>query len=140
MYKFICFNYKVKTANLALNDYQKVTYYEFVYGRGGRYTVFGSNVLAAQFFTIVSPFASRIVFDSFIQQDYSRAVSYRNLKKIWSKTASKYKSQVVESGYSPQTPAAFIPFIQLTYRLMFHFIPSRANYGVKLKRMEKQKK
>ena len=98
-------------------------------GRGGRYTVFGSNVLAAQFFTIVSPFASRIVFDSFIQQDYSRAVSYRNLKSLWSKTASKYKNQVVESGYSPQTPAIFIPFIQLAYRLMFHFIPSRANYA-----------
>lgn len=133
-------DFKVKTANLELNDYQKVTYYEFVYGRGGRYTVFGSNVLAAQFFTIVSPFASRIVFDSFIQQDYSRAVSYRNLKSLWSKTASKYKNQVVESGYSPQTPAIFIPFIQLAYRLMFHFIPSRANYGVKLKRMEKQNK
>ncbi|MEC8208381.1 MAG: hypothetical protein VX076_10975, partial [Pseudomonadota bacterium] len=65
---------------------------------------------------------------------------YRNLKSLWSKTASKYKNQVVESGYSPQTPAIFIPFIQLAYRLMFHFIPSRAKYGVKLKRMEKQNK
>jgi hypothetical protein len=127
------------TEGLPLTDYQKVTFYEFVYGRGGRYTIFGSNVLAAQFFTVVSPFASRGVFDSFIQQDYKTAVNYQSLKKIWSKTALKYQKTKVESGYTPQTHPMVIPAIQLVYRLMFHFIPSRANYGVKNKRVENTK-
>lgn len=127
-----------RTQNLLLTDYQKVTFYEFLYGRGGRYTIFGSNVLAAQFFTVVSPFASRNIFDSFIQQDYRSAVNYRSLKKVWGKAAVKYKTVKVESGYAPQTNPMAIPFIQLIYRLMFHFIPSRANYGVKNKRMEKK--
>jgi hypothetical protein len=129
-----------RTQNLSLTDYQKVTFYEFLYGRGGRYTIFGSNVLAAQFFTVVSPFASRHVFDSFIQQNYSKAVSYKALKQIWRKAALKYKATKVESGYTPQTNPVAIPLIQLVYRLMFHFIPSRANYGVKNKRMEKKHK
>jgi hypothetical protein len=117
-----------------------VTYYEFLYGRGGRYTIFGSNILAAQFFTVVSPFAARGIFDSFIQQDYAKAVRYRALKKIWSKVAVKYKKIKVESGYTPLSNPVTIPSIQLIYRLMFHFIPSRANYGVKSNRMENNKK
>ncbi|MBE0360581.1 hypothetical protein [Pseudoalteromonas aliena] len=129
-----------RTDSLALTDYQKVTYYEFLYGRGGRYTIFGSNILAAQFFTVVSPFSARGIFDSFIQQDYAKAVRYRALKKIWSKVAVKYKKIKVESGYTPLSNPVTIPSIQLIYRLMFHFIPSRANYGVKSKRMENNKK
>lgn len=139
-FEILWYDFKAKTEPLELDDYQKVTYYEFLYGRGGRYTIFGSNILAAQFFTVVSPFATRKVFDSFIQQDYSEAVSYKALKRIWLKAATKYKSASVESGYSPCTNFFFIPFIQIAYRLMFHFIPSRANYGVKLKRLEKGKK
>lgn len=139
-FDILWYDFKNKTDCLELDDYQKVTYYEFLYGRGGRYTIFGSNILAAQFFTIVSPFATRKVFDSFIQQNYAKAVSYKALKSIWQKTAIKYKSAPVESGYSPCTQPFFIPFIQIAYRLMFHFIPSRANYGVKLKRLEKDKK
>lgn len=129
-----------RTDSLALTDYQKVTYYEFLYGRGGRYTIFGSNILAAQFFTVVSPFATRGIFDSFIQQNYGKAVSYNLLKKLWLKTDLKYKGMAVESGYSPSTNPLFIPFIQLVYRGMFHLFPSRANYGVKQKRMEKNNK
>lgn len=139
-FNILWYDFKNKTDSLKLNDYQKVTYYEFLYGRGGRYTIFGSNVLAAQFFTVVSPFASRRIFDSFIQQDYAKAVSYKALKRIWQNAAIKYKRAPVESGYSPCTNPFFIPFIQLAYRLMFHFIPSRANYGVKLKRLEKGNK
>lgn len=139
-FNILWYDFKNKTDSLKLNDYQKVTYYEFLYGRGGRYTIFGSNVLAAQFFTVVSPFASRKIFDSFIQQDYAKAVSYKALKRIWQNTSIKYKKAPVESGYSPSTNSFFIPFTQLAYRLMFHFIPSRANYGVKLKRIEKGNK
>lgn len=129
-----------RTNSLTLTDYQKVTYYEFLYGRGGRYTIFGSNILAAQFFTVVSPFAARGIFDSFIQQDYSKAVQYKSLQKIWERVASKYKTVKVESGYTPLSNPASIPITQLLYRLMFHFIPSRANYGVKNNRMESNKK
>lgn len=123
-----------KTAHLSLDAYQKVTYYEFLYGRGGRYTVFGSNVLAAQLFTVVSPFASRSVFSTFINQNFAKAVRYGYLQEIWGSLPEKFKLRKVESGYTPMTIPAVIPPIQLWYRVLFHVLPSRANYGVKLKR------
>ena len=52
----------------------------------------------------------------------------------------RYRNKQVESGYKPQTPIVLIPFIQIVYRLMFHFIPSRANYGVKMRRAKKNLK
>lgn len=128
-----------KTRDLAFDDYQKVTYYEFLFGRGGRYAVFGSNILAAQVFTVVSPFTHKKIFNALIHQDFSDAVSYRTMKKLWSTAKSKYTRAKVESGYSPGSSPVVIPFIQIIYRLMFHFIPSRANYGVQLNRSNTKK-
>ncbi|QIR15102.1 hypothetical protein [Shewanella aestuarii] len=127
-------DFLARTHGLPLDDLQKVTYYEFIYARGGRYTVFGSNVLAAQFFTVVSPFAHIDVFNTFIQQDFSDGAQYKIMRSLWSKVDKRFLTRAVESGYKPTTPIILIPFIQLWYRLLFHFIPSRANYGVKLKR------
>ncbi|MBE0365094.1 hypothetical protein PULV_a3407 [Pseudoalteromonas ulvae UL12] len=122
------------TESLKLNDLQKVTYYEFLFGRGGRYTIFGSNVLAAQLFTVVSPFADISVFNSLINHDFKNALSYKTMHQLWSKVAKKYSEVKVESGYTPRSNRFLIPIVQITYRMMFHFIPSRANYGVKLSR------
>jgi len=128
-----------KTKDLDFDDYQKVTYYEFLFGRGGRYAVFGSNILAAQLFTVVSPFTHKKIFNTLIHQDFSDAVSYKTMKKLWSKLDRKYTRAKVESGYSPDSSPVVIPFIQIIYRLMFHFIPSRANYGVQLNRSTTKK-
>jgi len=128
-----------KTENLALDVRQKITYYEFLYGRGGRYAVFGSNILSAQLFTVVSPFAQRIVFNTVIHQDFYDSIKYKTMKKLWSKMPEKYRREKVESGYKPASNTLLIPFIQIVYRLMFHLIPSRANYGVQQRRLQKAK-
>lgn len=127
-----------KTENLELDDLQKVTYYEFLFGRGGRYAVFGSNILCAQFFTVVSPFAQKNIFNSVIKQNFYDGITYKTMKKLWSKLPSKYKREKVESGYSPATNIYLIPIIQIIYRLMFHLVPSRANYGVQQRRLAKK--
>mgnify|MGYP006903649817 FL=1 len=132
-------DYKEKTQGLALNGYQKVTYYEFLYGRGGRYAVFGSNILAAQVFTVVSPFTHKKIFSALIKQNFSEAVSYKTMKSLWSRVKGKYSARKVESGYSPSSYSLLIPFIQIIYRLMFHFVPSRANYGIQLSRTQTNK-
>lgn len=125
-----------KTELLDLTEYQKITFYEFIYGRGGRYAVFGSNILAAQLFTVVSPFTHKTIFSKLIRQNFCDAVSYKTMKSLWSICDDRYRNIKVESGYSPNTPRLLIPFIQIIYRLMFHIVPSRANYGVDLKRKQ----
>ncbi|RJE76925.1 hypothetical protein BGP78_11015 [Pseudoalteromonas sp. MSK9-3] len=132
-------DYNEKTEGLNLDDYQKVTYYEFLYGRGGRYAIFGSNILAAQVFSVVSPFASRRVFASYIKQDYADAVKYKLLKNVWQRADELFKNTKVESGYSPMCNPVLIPPMQLIYRVLFHLIPSRANYGVKVSRANRKK-
>lgn len=133
-FAFFFTDFTDKTQQLKLNAYQKVTFYEALYGRGARNIVFGGNVLVSQIFTSVSPFTSKSVFNSLLQQDFSRAVSYKTIKRLWSKVNQKYRKVPVESGYSLTTPRLVIPYIQLLFRLMLHFIPSRANYSVTLKR------
>lgn len=129
-------DFELRTNNLNLNPYQAVTYYEFIFGRGGRYTIFGSNVLANQCFTVVCPFTSLVVFNSFIFNDYIDAAFYKTMNRLWSRVDRRYSSVPVESGYSPDSNYAFIPFVQFFYRFAFHIIPSRANYGVALKRVK----
>jgi hypothetical protein len=131
-------DFKNKTEHLALDDAQKVTYYEFLYGRGGRYAIYGSNILAAQVFTIVSPFSHRVILTTLLHQDFFDGVCYKVMKKLWKNMPERYKNKKVESGYKPKTSIMLIPYIQIVYRLMFHFIPSRANYGVKMRRAQKK--
>jgi len=131
-------DFKSKTDNLALDDHQKITYYEFLFGRGGRYAIYGSNILAAQVFTIVSPFSHRVILTSLLHQDFFDGVMYKTMKKLWRNMPKRYRNKQVESGYKPQTSIVLIPFIQIIYRLMFHFIPSRANYGIKMRRAQKK--
>ena len=71
-------DYKERTDHLALDDYQKITYYEFLFGRGGRYAIYGSNILAAQVFTIVSPFSHRVILTSLLHQEFFDGVMYKN--------------------------------------------------------------
>ncbi|ODB36800.1 hypothetical protein BB427_01950 [Pseudoalteromonas sp. BMB] len=123
-----------KTKHLNLTDYQKVTYYEFLYGRGGRYVIFGSNVMAAQCFSVIPPFASVGIFSAYINQNFSDAFRYKLLKNVWACTEDRFKKVKVESGYTPMTHHIFIPPVQLLYRVLFHLIPSRANYGIQMQR------
>jgi len=128
-----------KTASLELNDTQKVTYYEFLFGRGGRYAIFGSNILSAQLFTVVSPFAQRKIFNTVIHQNFYEGITYKTMKALWKKMPIKYTKEKVESGYRPKTMVYIIPFIQIVFRVMFHLIPSRANYGVQQRRLAQKK-
>jgi len=129
-------DFKTKTLNLDLNEYQKVAYYESLFGRGGRYTVFCSNILCAQPYSVVSPFTHKRIFNTLIHHNFFDAITYKTIGQLWKNAADKYTSAKVESGYTPKTNRLIIPFIQIVYRLMFHFIPSRANYGIKTRRLE----
>ncbi|PMM04015.1 hypothetical protein BCT61_17330 [Vibrio breoganii] len=127
-------DFRDKTKGLNLDSYQALTYYEFVYGRGGRYTIFGSNVLANQCFTVVCPFAEKRIFTSFILSSFNDSVKYKLMRRLWMRIDDRYSKEPVESGYTPSSKTLLIPFIQICYRLAFHLIPSRANYGIALKR------
>lgn len=130
-------DFKDKTDDLDLDDCQKITYYEFLFSRGGRYAVFGSNILAAQFFTIASPFSHKKIFNSLVRQNFFQGIRYKTMKELWKRVPRSFTKQRVESGYKPTTNTEVIPFIQIVFRLMFHLIPSRANYSVQMKRKGK---
>ncbi|QYJ74034.1 hypothetical protein [Shewanella sp. FJAT-52076] len=138
-FELLLADFSARTRDLPLDDYQKLTWYEFIYGRGSRYIVGGSNLMVSQLFTSVCFFTHNQVFDSLITQDFTKAVSYRLLKPLWQRAPDKFRQTATESGYSPSTPPMFIPVTQLLYRLAFHLMPGRANYGVALKRQAKQK-
>lgn len=127
-----------KTASFQLDEYQKVVYYESLFGRGGRYTIFCSNVVCGQFFTVVSLFSHKKAFNTFIRQNFIETIKYKTMKNLWIKVPSEYREKKVESGYKPSTSPLFIPFIQIAYRLMLHCIPSRANYDINSKRINKK--
>lgn len=121
-----------RTKNLPLDGYQKVTFYETVYGRGARYVINGGNVTANQLFTDVPVFMSKKVFNSFIFKKFEDAVSYHHLAKVWRLIPEKYKTVRADSGLKPDTSPIIAPFINVCYRFMVRFVPSLKNYGAEI--------
>lgn len=127
-----------RTANLKLNSYQKVTYYEIMYGRGGRYVINGGNVTANQLFNVVPVFMSKKIFNSFIYRSFYRAVSYRHLSKVWELIPNKYKDVRADSGLKPNTPAILAPLVNVSYRFLLRYAPWMGNYGDEIKKIKKR--
>jgi len=118
-----------KTAALSLDGYAKVTYYEFLWGRGARFINNGALLLNGQFRTIVPVFAMPVVFNSLVQEKFSRTIRYKTIGKVWERVGDKYKRVKFESGYKVSTANFLKPKIALIWRLLARYIPGFGNYG-----------
>lgn len=122
-------DYRDRTNGLATdNEFAKLTYYEFVYGRGGRYVINGGNITCGQVFTVVPVFTELSVFHAFLSQSFTKAAEYKLISKIWKRIPRKYTEVFTETGFKPFWPAAIIPYVHFYNRLKLHFLPG-GNYG-----------
>lgn len=131
-------SYLERTKDWQLNDYQKVTMYELLYGRGARYVINGGNITANQFFTDVPVFMSKTILGTFINSSLKGAVLYKNLALIWDKTLEKYKKLPTDSGLRPSTHYLSAPFVNMGYRLLMHYVPWMGDYSDEIKRLDKK--
>jgi hypothetical protein len=130
-------SFQERTNGLLLNDYQKVTYYELFYGRGGRYVVNGGNITANQLFTVIPVFMSKSMLELLLKSDLADAVSYKNLPALWCNVEDKYKQLRADSGISPNTSPIIAPFVNVGYRFLLHYAPWMGNYGDEIKKIKK---
>ncbi len=112
-FKLLLDEFAKYTSGMALDDYQKIVYFEALYGRGGRYIVNGGNTSAGQYFTVVAPFANTKVFNILIHQDFSDVVAYRNLAALWHGAADIFLHTPTESGIRPVSPPLIAPFLRV---------------------------
>lgn len=106
------------TDDKPLTSYQKVTYFESLYGRGGRYIINGGNIACSQFFIVCSPFTHKSVFATLLHQDLRRTVEYKNLRLLWKSTAEVFRSEPTESGIAPDSPAILAPYKRVIHALL----------------------
>lgn len=123
--------YNKKNEYSKLDELQKVTYYEFLYGRGLRYITTASINMNGLFKTVVPVFASRYIFSVLIQQKESDTLTYKTFHKIW-KSSEKLERELKSEGfYSPATTPILIPFINIYGRLVTNLHPKHLNYTKK---------
>ncbi|WP_341488789.1 hypothetical protein WAX86_10795 [Photobacterium damselae subsp. damselae] len=114
-----------------LDELQKVTYFEFLYGRGLRYITTASLCMNSIFKTIVPVFASRYIFSILVQQNAKDTLTYKTFQKIWMSTPKFERELKSEGFYSPSTYPLFIPYINFFGRLITNFHPKYLNYTKK---------
>ncbi|GAP74573.1 hypothetical protein W04_1089 [Pseudoalteromonas sp. SW0106-04] len=132
-------DFRSKVKCIASDDpYTQLTFYEFLYGRGGRYIINGGNISCGQFFTVVPVFSELRVFNCFMSQSLLEAARYRNLKLIWKHVPSRFKKVKTESGINPDTKPLLIPFVHFCHRFYTHFLSS-GNYGREIKKAQKNR-
>jgi hypothetical protein len=118
-----------RTDHLALDDYAKVTYYEFVWSRGARFVNNGALTLNGQFATIVPLFANPVIFSTLIREDFSKTIRFKTVDKIWQLVDRKYKAIKFENGYKISTSNFAKPKLALVWRLLIRYVPGFGNYG-----------
>lgn len=121
-------DFQQRTGNLDATDYQKVTYYEFFYGRGGRYVINGGNIVAGQMFTTIPFFCYKPVFEKCFAQNFCDAVQYKLLRKIWQKLPARFSETTSDAGVGPMTPYWFISIKNIFYRALVHYVPGYSTY------------
>ncbi len=118
-----------RTSNLNLSEMQKVTYYEFVYGRGARFITTGSQVMNGTCKTVISPFAFPVVFKSMLLSVSPKTMEYKTLQEIWKNISTDISSITSEGMYSPRTKPVLIPFVNFFGRVLTNYVPRFKNYG-----------
>lgn len=132
-------DFKNRTSFLKTNDeFGKLTYYEFVYGRGGRYIINGGNITCSQLFNVVPVFTELNIFHALISKSFIRTVRFNNLKYIWKNIPKLYKIIKTEYGYKPDCTTWFIPFILFANRIKLH-IMSGGDYRREMSNSKKMK-
>ena len=123
-------DFRRRTAKLDASDYQKLTWWEFVYGRGGRYIVNGGCISSGQFYTPVPVFLYRPVFDRLIAQDFADAAQYKTVARLWKTAPQRYRQIPSDAGVGPTTPYWITPFKNLATRFLTHYVPGYGNYAM----------
>ena len=122
-----------KTKHLVdLDEINKITFYEFLYGRGLRYITTGALVMNSMFKTVVPCFVDKEIFQISIYQDSKNVLKYRYFSKIWENNEEFYRKLLSEGMYSPATSPSLIPFFNLVGRVVTNKIPKFFNYTKEL--------
>ncbi|WP_462146577.1 hypothetical protein [Pseudoalteromonas gelatinilytica] len=119
------------TNDLDVHDYNKVVIYDSFSARGRRLVTNGALKLHGCFKEIVPVFVHPELHYTFSKQNYSEAVSFKTIKKIWRDVDCEFKNRKFENGYSLKTPSFLMPKLALLYRLLIHYVPGFQNYGTK---------
>ncbi len=127
-FELLMANFHEVTDDLVADTYQKIIYYEFVYGRGARFVVNGGNITAGQMYTVVPVFAMKSVFHLLLSQDYSDTVQYKQIFKIWRDVPQRFRQLASDTGVGPLTPYWLAPIKNMTWRLAAHYIPGFGSY------------
>lgn len=117
------------------NEYQKLIYYEQLYGRGGRYAINGGLITAGQMFTSIPFFFQKEILDAMFALDFGKAVEYRLLKPMWRDVPGKFSDVISDAGVGPKNPYWTIPMRNIFYRALVKYMPGYGTYV-----NEKQKK
>lgn len=137
-FDFVRDDYRHRTANLRTNDpFVKLTYYEFVYGRGARYVINGGNITAGQVYTVIPVFTDLRIFHTFLSQPMLDSVTYNFIAQVWKSLPKRYKAVATETGFKPGWPAFIIPYVHFYYRLKLRILPG-GNYGRQARQAEKR--
>lgn len=128
-FKYVLEDFYNKTSKInAIDSLQKVTYYEFIYGRGLRFITSGALVMNLCFKTTIPLFASRNIFNYFINQKASDILTYKTFYKVWKNEDDFYRKMKSEGAYSPGTNPNLVPFLNLFGRVITNFHPKFKNY------------
>ncbi|RFU90117.1 MULTISPECIES: hypothetical protein [Citrobacter] len=112
----------------SLDDLQKVTYYEFLYGRGLRYITTGAVVMNSCFKSVFPVFASRNIFNYFISKKAKEILNYSVFYKTWTNHDPFYRELKSEGAYSPKTKPILIPLKNFWGRVVTNYHPKHKNY------------
>jgi hypothetical protein len=129
-FEFMMADYEKRTAHLQADTYQKIVYYEFIYGRGARYVVNGGNITAGQMYTTIPVFLLQPIFDMMVSQNFADTVHYKQISKIWSEVPMRYRELDSDAGVGPMTPYWLTPFKNIFVRILTHYVPGYGNYAM----------
>ncbi|MCO6036960.1 hypothetical protein, partial [Enterobacter hormaechei] len=80
------------------------------------------------FKTTIPLFASRNIFNYFINQKASDILTYKTFYKVWKNEDDFYRKMKSEGAYSPGTNPNLVPFLNLFGRVITNFHPKFKNY------------
>lgn len=128
-FNYVLEDFHNKTSKInGIDPLQKVTYYEFIYGRGLRFITSGALVMNLCFKTTIPLFASRNIFNYFINKKAADILTYKTFHEVWKNQDAFYRNMKSEGAYSPSTNPKLVPFLNLFGRVITNFHPKFKNY------------